>query len=128
MEKFVSWFPELGCFRSDAFSFSWENFISYSFPPFNLISKVLNKIGQDRVSKSILILPHWPSQAWFPVLLSMLISYPVRSPRHKDSSTRWSKSSSGKKLVPGRTSCIRYFLKNKGLRETVINPYIFILA
>lgn len=49
-----------------------------------MISKVLNKIVQDRVSKAILIVPHWPSQAWFPVLLSMLISYPVRIPRHKD--------------------------------------------
>lgn len=84
VDKFVSWFPEPGCFKSDAFSFSWGNFIPYIFPPFNLISKVLNKIVQDRVSKAILIVPHWPSQAWFPVLLSMLISYPVRIPRHKD--------------------------------------------
>ena len=84
VEKFVSWFPEPGCFKSDAFSFSWENSIPYIFPPFNLISKVLNKIVQDRVIKAILIAPHWPSQAWFPVLLSMLISHPVRIPRHKD--------------------------------------------
>lgn len=84
VEKFVSWFPEPGCYKSDAFSFSWEMFIPYIFPPFNLIGKVLNKIVEDSVSKAILIVPHWPSQAWFPILLSMLISHPVRIPRHKD--------------------------------------------
>ncbi len=84
LKKFVSWFPEPGGFKTDAFSFSWQDLVPYIFPPFNLIGKILNKIIADNVSKALLIVPHWTSQSWFPLLLSCLISLPIRLPRHKN--------------------------------------------
>ena len=43
VNKFVSWFPEPGAFRNDAFSFSWNGFRPYIFPPFALVGRCLNK-------------------------------------------------------------------------------------
>jgi hypothetical protein len=84
LSKFVSWFPEPGAFFYDAFSRSWQCFLPYIFPPFNLIGKVINKVNEDKVEKALLILPFWKSQPWFPLVLHSMISFPVRLPRHKD--------------------------------------------
>lgn len=84
VEKFVSWLPQPGAVSYDAFSLSWKDMSPYIFPPFNLISKVINKVIADRVGKAIMIVPHWVSQSWFPLLMSVLISLPIRIPRHKD--------------------------------------------
>ena len=82
--RYVSWFPQHGAFKSDAFSFCWSEFLPYIFAPFNLIGKVLNKIVEDRVDKALLVVPHWPCQTWFPLLLSLLSDFPIRMPRHRD--------------------------------------------
>lgn len=87
IERFVSWFPQPGAWRYDAFSFSWKNLTPYIFAPFTLISRILNKIVEDEVEKALLVVPHWSAQSWFPVLLSLLISSPIRVPRHKDQLT-----------------------------------------
>lgn len=84
LDRFVSWYPEPGAYCSNAFSFSWHNFSPYIFAPFSLIANVVNKILADEVEKAILIIPYWKSQSWFPLVLSNLISYPIRLPRHRD--------------------------------------------
>lgn len=84
IDRFVSWFPQPGAWAVDAFSFSWKNLKPYIFPPFSLISRILNKILDDEVEKALLVVPHWISQSWFPLLLSVIISLPVRIPRHRD--------------------------------------------
>ena len=84
INTFVSWFPEPGAYKNDAFSFSWNGLSPYIFAPFNMIGKVVNKIIQDEVERAILIAPLWRSQAWFPLLLENLISYPIRLPCHRD--------------------------------------------
>ena len=84
LEKFVSWYPEPGCFMTDAFSFSWHDYSPYIFPPFSLIGRVVNKVIDDKVDRAILITPFWRSQSWFPLVLSNMISSPVRLPRHQD--------------------------------------------
>ena len=83
-EVFVSWFPEPGCYHSNAFTLSWHEFEPYIFPPFSLIGKVVNKIVEDRVNRAILVFPLWKSQSWFPLLMNIICSFPVRLPRHKD--------------------------------------------
>ncbi|MCG8094339.1 MAG: hypothetical protein JAZ17_12090 [Candidatus Thiodiazotropha endolucinida] len=87
IDKFVSWFPQPGAWQYDAFSFSWKCLKPYIFAPFSLISRVLNKIVEDKVEKALLVIPHWTSQSWFPFLLSLMVSFPVRIPRHKDALT-----------------------------------------
>ena len=84
LEKFVTWFPEPGSYRTDAFSFSWQNYKPYIFAPFNFIGRVVNKIVTDKVDKALLIVPLWRSQSWFPLLLSNMIPFPVRLPHHRD--------------------------------------------
>ena len=39
---------------------------------------------EDQVHRALLVIPHWVSQPWFPILLSMIVSLPVRIPRYKD--------------------------------------------
>ena len=54
------------------------------FPPFSLISRILNKVIEDKVEIALLVVPHWISQSWFPLLISVMIPLPIRIPRHKD--------------------------------------------
>ena len=84
LDKFVSWFPEVGAYRNDAFSFSWHSFSPYIFCPFNLVGRVVTKIIADGVNKALLIIPHWKSQLWFPMVVANLICFPIRLPRHAD--------------------------------------------
>ena len=84
VSRFVTWFPQPGAYRSDAFSFSWSEYLPYIFAPFNLVGKVLNKVMEDKVNQALLVVPFWPSQTWFPLLLSLLADFPIRLPRHRD--------------------------------------------
>lgn len=70
--------------KTDAFTFSWHNLRPYIFPPICLISRIINKIIEDRVEQSIIIFPLWQTQSWFSLLLSRIISIPIRLPKHKD--------------------------------------------
>lgn len=84
LSKYVSWFPEPDAFASDAFSLSWSDFNPYLFPPFSLVSQVLQKIKDDQVRKAVLIVPMWATQPWFPLLLHLLISVPKMLPNTKN--------------------------------------------
>ena len=84
LDRFVSWFPEPGSYKTDAFYFSWHDFCPYIFAPFNLTSRVVNKILADKVDRAILIIPLWKSQPWFPLIIANMIAFPVRLPRHRD--------------------------------------------
>jgi len=69
---FASWKPDPMSTYVDAFTIKWDLF-SYIFPPFNLISRVLNKMFTDS-SHCIVVVPNWESQPWFPLFMSMLAS------------------------------------------------------
>ena len=60
----------------NAFSLNWDSHRCYIFPPFSMIAKVLQKIRIDRCV-AMVILPVWPTQAWWPQVREMLISYIV---------------------------------------------------
>ena len=60
----------------DSFTVSWHSLKFYAFPPFSVISRTLKKIKAEKADV-ILVVPYWPNQAWFPVLLKMLIDIPV---------------------------------------------------
>ena len=84
LERFASWHYDPDAVYTDAFSCSWSDVEPYIFPPFSLIGKVINKIFSDNVQRAILIVPFWPTQNWFPLLISALICNPTRLPKHKD--------------------------------------------
>ena len=59
-----------------------EQGVYYAFPPFCLITQVLNK-KKDKTKKSILKPPCWQTQLWYPQILSMLIRKPAILPLSK---------------------------------------------
>ena len=75
VDLFVSWKPEPEAWAVDAFSISWRDKNIYAFPLFSVLSRVLSKIKEDNAS-SILVVPLWPTQPWFPVMLDLLIGHP----------------------------------------------------
>ena len=76
-EKFISWYKDPESMAVDAFTISWSTFFFYAFPPFSLILKVLKKIIEDR-AEGILVVPFWPTQAWYPLFLALLVEKPLR--------------------------------------------------
>lgn len=80
LTKYVSWFPEPDAIASNAFSLSWSKFNPYIFPPFSMVSRVLQKVQEDKVRNVILIVPMWATQPWFPTLLDLLTDLPIMLP------------------------------------------------
>jgi hypothetical protein len=69
LSRFVSFEYDPLAWKTDAFLQSWSGHPGYFFPPFCVISRVLQKIRIDKPKASILIHPRWPSQPWWPDLI-----------------------------------------------------------
>ena len=80
--QYVSWKPDPLAWAVDAFTIPWKNLNFYAFPPFSIVPRVLQKLQQDQAT-GICILPNWPTQAWFLVMLQLLINHPYRASPHK---------------------------------------------
>ena len=63
----------------NAFCISWANLCFYAFPPFCIINRVLQKISEEKAT-GIIVIPHWPTQSWWPCLTNMLINCPLMLP------------------------------------------------
>lgn len=72
LDMFVSWKPDPDACHTNAFTISWSRELSYAFPPFSVIGKMLQKIQEDRATL-LVILPLWPTQVWFPKALQLLV-------------------------------------------------------
>jgi len=75
-EKFVSYRPEPGALAIDAFTLNWQNINFYAFPPFSVVSAVLQKLQEDKAS-GVVVLPNWPTQVWFSKAMRMLTQHPI---------------------------------------------------
>ncbi|XP_052234246.1 uncharacterized protein LOC127846782 isoform X1 [Dreissena polymorpha] len=71
LDLYVSRFPDHKAHQIDAFTFEWKSCVFYMFPPFSLISKVLQKVVEDR-TEAVLVGPIWPTQPWWPSLLQLI--------------------------------------------------------
>lgn len=77
---YCSWKPDPNANYVDAFTVNWNKFSNpYIFPPFSVIGKCLQKICADR-AKAIFVAPLWPTQPWYPKLMSMLTAVPLVLP------------------------------------------------
>ena len=47
----------------------------YAFPPFSIIDKVCHKIVVDR-AEGVLIVPSWPTQNWYPLVMKLCLKPP----------------------------------------------------
>ena len=71
IQKYASWCPDpYACF-TDAFSENWHELkFVYLFPPFRLLTQVLQKVKRERV-RAIIVAPDWSAQPWFSTLQNM---------------------------------------------------------
>jgi hypothetical protein len=76
---FVSWHQEVAAYHIDAMTMNWSGHFLYAFPPIPLLNLVVQKLLEDR-PEMILITPFWPSRAWFPPLLDMIVDDPIQLP------------------------------------------------
>ena len=74
---FVSYKPDPEAMHVDAFTLDWSSYETlYAFPPFSIINRMLSKIRQDKC-EALIIVPNWPNQVWYSVLMKMLIEVPI---------------------------------------------------
>lgn len=72
-QKYISWFPDPDAYTIDAFTITWLGMFFYAFPPFSLLNRVMQKIKTEKAT-GIVVVPMWPSQPWFPLFTSMVVS------------------------------------------------------
>ena len=77
--SYVAYRPDPGAWAVDAFTINWSVLKFYAFPPFSIIPAVLKKIKEDKAT-GICVLPHWPTQAWFPMVEKMAVRKSVVFP------------------------------------------------
>ena len=75
LDNYVSWQPDPKAVAVDAFSLNWATQSFYAFPPFSLLTKIVQKV-QEEAAEGILIVPWWPTQPWYPVVMQMLVDQP----------------------------------------------------
>ena len=80
LPRFFSWRPDPETEATDAFAQSWTNIQVFAHPPWCLISRVLRKVQADKETV-VLITPLWHTQPWFPVLMDLLVDYPLLLPK-----------------------------------------------
>ena len=68
-----------GAIATNAFYMSWKPYLSYIFPLFCPISRILQKIQEEKASVLAVILK-WPTQIWWPYLISLLRRNPIIPP------------------------------------------------
>lgn len=82
--QYVSLRPDPYAVAINALSINWGQYpLSYIFPPFCLVGKILQKVQLDR-AETIVIAPLWTTQPWFSMLIRMLIDCPFLLPRQTD--------------------------------------------
>ena len=84
LPRFMSPVLEPRALAVDALSQDWQGRSIYMFPPFPLLSKVLQKLRLTQVAEVILVAPWWPSQSWFPHLLRLCVEHPLVLPYRQD--------------------------------------------
>ena len=115
IDTYASFRPDPFATMVDAFSFNWNSYYCYIFPPFSMISRVLQKIRIDRATV-LCVLPEWKTQAWWPLMLRMSLGQPFRL-----------KPSTKNLILPNKPTEVHPFHKNLTLNAcllsgNIINP------
>lgn len=74
---YVSYRPDPGAFAVDAFNLDLSQLRFYAFPPFSVIGNLLQKIQVEKAT-GIVVIPDWPTQAWYAKAMQMCLHHPVR--------------------------------------------------
>ena len=70
-DHYVSYRPAI-----DAFTLYWGEYNFFAFPPFSLLTRVLQKIKKDAAT-GVIVAPLWPTQPFYQLLIKMLTHNPV---------------------------------------------------
>ena len=84
LPTFVSPFPHDLAYAVDAMSFTWQGMDAYLFPPWSMIASVLDKLQTENDCILTLIVPKWPKQPWWPLLVDLLCDVPRELPLRPD--------------------------------------------
>ena len=76
LRTYVSWRPDPQALETDAFSMNWKGLKAYANPPWHLISRVLCQV-RERAATIVLVAHVWKTQAWYSLLLELLIETPL---------------------------------------------------
>ena len=76
LQNYVSWKPDPMAGHIDAFLRRLVTICVLCFSPFCLISRCVQKIVQEQAT-GVLVIPMWPSQAYFPAVMNLLIGIPL---------------------------------------------------
>ena len=79
IKPYVSYHPDPEALAVNAFHQTWVNHKFYAFPPFSIISQVLQKIQE--CSEGLVLVPKWPTQTWWSAAMQMLVQPPVMLPK-----------------------------------------------
>ena len=74
--RYVLWHPVPFSYAVDAFNLNWKNLNFCALSSFNLTGKLVSKIIREQ-ALGIMIIPHWPTQNWFPLLAKCLINFSI---------------------------------------------------
>ena len=79
--RFYSYTHDSCALGTNAFAHPWGDLGTiYAYPPPSLVSRVIQRLRTDRVRSSVLVVPAWLSQSWWPLLMEMLTSPPLLLP------------------------------------------------
>ena len=113
MKCFVSGRPDPNAFAIDMFSLTWSDEVFFMFPPFSLISKILQKVEEDKTD-AVLVAPVWPTQAWWPSLLQLVLGQ-CEATKDPVPTIRPGQNTSSTKNDPSSFSYIRKSQRSLGL-------------
>jgi hypothetical protein len=68
----------------DAFSQCWDGWQLYLFPPFVLLPQVIQKFVSSTGTSALLVFPMQPRRGWYPQLMSIPHSTPIRLPLRRN--------------------------------------------
>ncbi len=84
MATYYSWQQDFDAVGVDSLCHEWKwTDTTYAYPPVFLVNIMLQKILHDETHDLILILPLWPSQSWWPTLMSILTEVPIILPHRR---------------------------------------------
>jgi hypothetical protein len=70
LPRYCSAGPDPKALHRDAFTTSWKDEEVWLNPPWELLPRTLSKLRREK-ARGMLIVPRWPSQAWWPLLLEL---------------------------------------------------------
>ena len=69
LKSYVSWRPDPDAMVVDVFTLDWSKFRAFCFPPFSLISRVLQTL-ELCLAECVIVVPFRTTQVWFTKLLN----------------------------------------------------------